>query len=499
MSAIVDKYPKLLLAGILILYLVLAVACARTLMPWADEEWFAGPALNLMTKGYMGTPVLDPTASWNTRDLTLVDRYTYWIMPLYPFSETLWFQIVPFGLFDSRMYSVCWGLAALLAWFAVMWKLSGDGRVALLTVALLAIDFTFTWSAAVGRMDMMCAALGMSGIAIFLWYREKNFALAVFVSHAFLAAAGLAHPTALGALAALVALTVYYDRSRIRFSHVLLAAVPYLAGAACWGAYIAKNPALFWTQFKGDVSNRVLAGPLLEWLRMQTVERYLYMFGMAPDTRGLSHIKIALLAIYVLGLAGAFSMRRIRDRQGYRALLLLWAASTFTIAAVDKEIHHFYLLHFVMPLAAILAVWICCSWDSRAVPRWALAGILGAFVTVQLAVVSSRIMQDPYHKSYLASTEFLKGRTHPGDMIFGSGELAFQLGFDGQVVDDYRLGFRTGKRASFIVLDHNRYQEFIANLEKTEPETYKYIQDMLRQQFQLVHSDNGYLIYARKI
>ena len=100
MSAIVDKYPKLLLAGILILYLVLAVACARTLMPWADEEWFAGPALNLMTKGYMGTPVLDPTASWNTRDLTLVDRYTYWIMPLYPFSETLWFQIVPFGLFD---------------------------------------------------------------------------------------------------------------------------------------------------------------------------------------------------------------------------------------------------------------------------------------------------------------------------------------------------------------------------------------------------------------
>src|SRR5205823_6464124 len=127
-------------------------------------------------------PVLDSTAVWNTRDLTQVDKYTYWIMPLYPFSESLWFRALPFSLFSSRLYSVFWGLVALAAWFALMWKLSADIRVALLTVALLAVDFTFTWSAAVGRMDMMCAALGMSGIAGFVWLREKRFALGVLVA-----------------------------------------------------------------------------------------------------------------------------------------------------------------------------------------------------------------------------------------------------------------------------------------------------------------------------
>ena len=75
------KSSTVLLCGIVFVYLVLAIGCASTLIPWCDEAWFAGPALNLMTKGYMGTPVLDATATWNTRDLTQVDRYTYWIIP----------------------------------------------------------------------------------------------------------------------------------------------------------------------------------------------------------------------------------------------------------------------------------------------------------------------------------------------------------------------------------------------------------------------------------
>ena len=34
--------------GILAIYLALAVATARTLMPWCDEAWFSGPALHLL-------------------------------------------------------------------------------------------------------------------------------------------------------------------------------------------------------------------------------------------------------------------------------------------------------------------------------------------------------------------------------------------------------------------------------------------------------------------
>jgi len=484
---------------IVVVYLILAVACARTLMPWCDEAWFSGPAYNLITHGYMGTPVLDPTSGWFIRDLTRVDRYTYWIMPLYPLSQALWFQFFHFGLMAVRMYSVFWGLVALAAWFLVVKKITGDTRIGLLTAALLATDFTFLWGAGVGRMDMMCEALGLGGIAAFLWLRQKNLVWAILASHTGVAAAGLAHPMAIGACAGLIALTLYYDRRHIRIAHVAVAAAPYLIGALAWGAYIAKDPALFWSQFSTDAGNRVISGPLLHWLKQQIDERYLYMFGLAPDTIGLSHLKIVILAVYAAGLAGVLFNRQIRNHERCRPLLLLWLVSMLMMAIVDKEIHPFYLLHFVDPLAAILAVWLCWHWDTRTVPRWALMSLVAILVLVQLTVLGSRIRQNRYHDSFLATTEYLRQHAGPDDRIFGSAELAFELGFEGQVVDDFRLGYRTGKEARFIVLDQNRYQEWIPNLQKTEPEAYRSITAMLAGQYQLVQENAGYRVYLRKL
>lgn len=488
-----------LFIAIVVVYLLLAVACARTLMPWCDEAWFAGPAYNLITHGYMGTPVLDPTSGWFIRDLTRIDRYTYWIMPLYPLSEAFWFQFFHFGLMTVRMYSVFWGLAALAAWFLVVKKITGDSRIGLLTAALLATDFTFLWGAGVGRMDMMCEALGLSGIAAFLWLREKNLLLAILAGNTFVAAAALAHPMALGACAGLVALTLYYDRRRIRIVDAAVAAVPYLAGALAWGAYIAEDPALFLAQFSHDAGNRVISGPMLHWLKMQIDDRYLYMFGLAPDTLGFSHLKIVVLAVYAAGLAGVLFNRQIRNQERFRPLLLLWLVSMLTMAMVDKEIHHFYLLHFVDPLAAILAVWLCWNWETRTVPRWALAGLVAILVLVQFTVLGSRIRQNRYRDSYLATTEYLKQHAGPDDRIFGSAELAFELGFEGRVVDDFRLGYRTGKEARFIVLDQNRYREWIPNLRQVEPEAYRSIASMLANRYRLVLENAGYQVYVRKL
>ena len=483
--------------AIVIVYLILAAACARTLMPWCDEAWFSGAAYNLVTHGYMGTPVLDPTAGWFIRDLTHIDRYTYWMVPLYPLSQAVWFQFFRFGLMTVRMYSVVWGLAALAAWFLVVKKITGDTRIGLLTAALLATDFTFLWGAAVGRMDMMCEALGLGGIAAFLWLRQKNLLLAILASHACVAAAGLTHPMALGAWAALIALTLYYDWRRIRIAHVAVAAVPYLIGALAWGAYISKDPALFWAQFSTNVGNRVVSGPALHWLKMQIDDRYLYMFGLAPDTLGPSHLKIVVLAVYAAGLAGVLFNRQIRNDERFRPLLLLWLASMFMMAIVDKEIHHFYLLHFVDPLAAILAVWLCWNWDTRSVPRWALMSMVGILVLVQLTVLGSRIRQNRYSDSFLAATEYLKQHAGPDDKIFGSAELAFELGFEGHVVDDFRLGYRSGKRPAVVVLDQNRYQEWIPNLQQTEPSAYTYITSLLDREFKLTYENTGYKIYLR--
>ncbi|MGO9259619.1 MAG: hypothetical protein ACLQU1_25400 [Bryobacteraceae bacterium] len=486
--------------GILVVYLALAVATARTLMPWCDEAWFSGPALHLLRWSTMGTPVLDATATWHGRNLTGIGQYTYWITPLYPFSEFLWFHVMPFGLFTVRLYSVLWGLVALVAWWALVRKLSGEEGVALLAMAFVAVDSAFLWGAGAGRMDIMCAALGVAGLAVYVVLRERHFTAAIALSHASIAAAALAHPLALAWFAALVVLMLYFDGRRIRFRHVAWAAAPYLAAAAGWGIYIARNPALWWAQFSGNAANRLPTGSWL-WLRKQTVERFLYTYGLGPDTHGFAHVRIVVLALYALGAAGALASRAIRNHKGYRALLLVWLASSATIVLVDPDAQRFYMPHFSMPLAVLLAVWIWTSWHARAqemkVPRWALAGMAAALVAVQLSTTLWHIRQDLYRHDYLASTGYLKPRVHPGDVVFGSAELAFELGWDGTVVDDYRLGYRTGRQAAFIVLDRNRYQEWIPALKDSEPDAYQYIHGMLARDYRLVQQDAEYEVYQR--
>ena len=482
--------------GILVVYLALAVATARTLMPWCDEAWFSGPALHLLRWGTMGTPVLDPTAAWFSRDLTGIGRYTYWITPLYPFSQYLWFHVMPFSLFTVRLYSVLWGLVALVAWWALVRKLSGQEGLALLAMAFVAVDAAFVWGAGAGRMDIMCAALGVTGLAAYVLLRESHWTAAILLAHTAIAAAALAHPFALGWCAALVSLMLYFDWRRIRLPQVAWTAVPYLVAAGAWGIYIARDPALWWSQFSGNVANRLPEG-LFVWLRRQTVERFVYEYGLGPTTHGFAHVRIVVLALYLVGAIGVLANRKIRNHQGYRALLVAWGASSVTFALVDRDIHRFYMPHFSMTLAVLLAVWIWTSWQDRAVPRWALAGMAAALVAVQLATTGWHIRQDLYRNDYLVSTNYLKSQMHPGDVIFGSAELAFALGWDGTVVDDYRLGYRTGRHAAFIVLDRNRYQEWIPALQKTEPAAYQYIRGMLAQDYRLVQQDNEYQVYKR--
>jgi hypothetical protein len=93
---------------------------------------------------------------------------------------------------------------------------------------------------------------------------------------------------------------------------------------------------------------------------------------------------------------------------------------------------------------------------------------------------------------------YLKQHAKSQDVVMGSAELAFELGFDGNLVDDPRLGCRSGKRPSFIVIDQNRYAEWIPQYEQREPQTYGYIHDMMAREFHLVLDNAAYTIYARK-
>jgi hypothetical protein len=279
---------------------------------------------------------------------------------------------------------------------------------------------------------------------------------------------------------------------------VLVAAAPYAGGAIGWGLYIMRAPHDFMLQFGGNAAERGL--PLndpMAIIHSQVAVRFLHMFGMAPDTRGFSHIKILILAAYAAGVLGVLLDREIRRQRSTRILLLVSGITLLVMIALDREAQHQYLIHFVLWMISLTAVAGVSWWDRRTVPRWALVAGLLVVCLVQLATTGRRVSQRAYSTIYLATTDYLAAHAEGKGVIMGSAELAFQLGYADNLVDDPRLGFRSGRRPNFIVIDKNRYAEWIPQYEQREPETYQYIRGMMDREFHQVVENDGYRVYAR--
>src|ERR1019366_3844322 len=120
----------------------------------------------------------------------------------------------------------------------------------------------------------------------------------------------------------------------------------------------------------------------------QIMVRFLYMFGMAPDTRGFSHVKILILAAYAAGVLGVVCNREMRRQRGVRSLLLVSGVTLLVMIALDREAQHQYLIHFVVWMISLTAVAGVLLWYRVSVPRWVL--VVGLVV---LGVVCNREMR----------------------------------------------------------------------------------------------------------
>ncbi|HVG22106.1 MAG TPA: hypothetical protein VNI02_23930, partial [Blastocatellia bacterium] len=145
--------------GAACLYAALTIGISLTKPPEIDEGWFASPALNLITRGSMGTTVLEPSGTLTSK-LTGINQHTYWVMPLHLLAQAGWYEVFGFSLFSMRTLSIAWGLVALASWFLIMRALSGSLKLSMMAAAFIALDYVFIMHASLGRMDMMCAALG---------------------------------------------------------------------------------------------------------------------------------------------------------------------------------------------------------------------------------------------------------------------------------------------------------------------------------------------------
>ncbi len=492
------KFAAAAAISFVIIYLLLAGGSAKTRRPWCDEGWFANPAYNLLAHGTMGTTVLEPAGHY--RHPWGIREHTYWITPLHIVAQAGWYRVVGFGLGPLRALSIVWGLIGLAAWYQIVRLLTGSRGAALAAAGLLCCDFTYVSTASTGRMDMMSAALGWAALAAYLTFRERRFHLAIGTSHGFAAASGLTHPVGgVLALAALVFVTVRMDRKRLELRHAGLAALPYLAGAAGWGVYIAQSPGDFVQQFGANASGRFsqIFSPLRA-VRAEVVRRYLHSFGFADFDSGASRAKVLMPAILFAGFAVAWWTRRMRSG-GTGTLLGVAAICAGALAIFDSTRQSYYLVHSMTALAVVLAVLARTWWIRGGARRIAAAGVVCLLAAVNVGSLGYRILRlDTMRSGYLPAAQFLKKPAAAGKLIFASGEFGFALGFDSNLTDDPTLGYYTRRSPDFIVVDPLSYREAFDALRRNSPEVHEHVTRLLEKSYEKVYDRGAYQIYARR-
>lgn len=490
------------LGAALLVYLVLALLLARTKAPWFDEGACTNASYHLAFHGTMGSNVLEPTGMLFNAYFQGVKEHTYFNVPNNVIALAGWFRAFGFSIFSARCYSICWGVAILLALFYIVrWSFADEG-VAALAVFFTGIDFVFLWSTADARADAAASALALGAIAVYLEFRERHFLKAVVFSQILGAAAVFTHPNAALVVLALGLLAWRFDRHRVRscgWRGLGLAIAPYLSFGALWSLYIAQNPNDFRAQFFSNAAGR----------NSERLTKILH-----PDLSLLSEIDRHLGAYCIGGLWGG-------EMKGWMVLVpllyvapLLWLLvnsrhlkerpnlfTTYTVAMVlgltflNGFKGYFYLI-YVLPLYnAVLAVWLWTLWRRNLGGKCIAAGVAVALAALQIAISVRHIRADEYHRDYLPAVHELALDRSAGKTILGDSALGFGLDYSG-FRDDLRMGMYSGLSPDIVVIDR-AYRMYAGYFAGEEPAVFQRIVTLLSTQYRLASQHGSFWIFEK--
>ncbi len=97
-------------------------------------------------------------------------------------------------------------------------------------------------------------------------------------------------------------------------------------------------------------------------------------------------------------------------------------------------------------------------------------------------------------------TRYVKDRLRDcGDrcVVVSSAELGLELGFaDSRLHDDFLLGYRSGLKPDYIVMDGKGYYSNLEGLDATYPAIAAYMHALLARRYHKIYSDGYYDVFA---
>ena len=484
-----------------IIFLALGSAVVSNKSPWCDEGWFACPAHQMAFHGPSGTPVLEPTGHYLDRRLDGIERRTLVVPPLHLVLLACWYRVWGPGLSVPRFYGLLWGFGGLLVLGALVHWTWRKRRLTLLFMLLLSVDLTYLWASADVRMDIQTATLSWASWLTYLLLRKKSVRLAAGLSNICVALAALHHPNAIYGALGLLCVFLILDRQKFDVRVLVYSTIPYLLAAAFWAYWIAPDWDLFRIQFganlagRASIRTRYLAKPW-EMLWLEVAIRYLAAYGVRPVWLGtVPSLFQTIPFVYgaVLIVLTVQARRMTKDRT--LALIVLCG----TQILVFTFLMSFKAQNYLVYLAPLWDIWLARSlWTlgrRGGYPRIVAVVLAACFTIAHLTALAAKGIEAPRRTQFDAARAELSRLRAPQETLWAPTYWGVDSDFQGYK-EDIRLGYHTGERRDWIVLDHwNAYYDSLFAIE--EVAVGRYVYNLLEKEYRLGATFGEYRIYRR--
>jgi hypothetical protein len=126
-----------------------------------------------------------------------------------------------------------------------------------------------------------------------------------------------------------------------------------------------------------------------------------------------------------------------------------------------------------------------------------VAIVLVVFVALQAARTPVAASRNPRRTTYDPAVQYLRARSDRHTFIMGSASLIFGLGPDWKILDDFRLGYNSGKRADVVAIDPH-WADGIEMARTQQPAIYAFVTQLLGTEYREVYNQGGYRILIRQ-
>jgi hypothetical protein len=219
-------------------------------------------------------------------------------------------------------------------------------------------------------------------------------------------------------------------------------------------------------------------------------------YGLAEWSSRTGRLNMIPLVMFLAGAAACLLVQEIRQHRGYR-LLLIWTAIVLVFLTEFEGLKTpFYLIYLTPLYSILLGVAVRWMWLKRPRWGWALAAAMLLFVGLQVLRTPSSAWRNRRQLTYNPAVEYLRGHFRRNAPIMGDGGLIFGLGPDWNVLDDFHLGYDSGKRAEVVVIDPS-WDDRILMLQTLSPEAHRFVSHLLATEYREVYNRGGYRILAR--